>query len=87
MIKAPISDPNTMSPPTAATQNTRRPAIFRSYRGLAARRRRSTKAAAAAASATVATPLPGTGARLMARISAVSKTSDKIPPKVVHRRG
>src|SRR5215469_10640228 len=86
MNMAPISDPNTMIPPTAATQNTRRPAMCRSYSGLAARRWRSTKAMAAAtaiaASPKVTAVLPGTGAKLMARISPVTSTADKIPPRL-----
>ena len=44
MNMAPISDPNTMMPAQAATQNTRREAMLRSYSGLAARRWRRTKA-------------------------------------------
>ena len=35
---APISEPKTMIPATAATQNTRRDAMSRSYSGLATRR-------------------------------------------------
>ena len=44
---APISEPNTMIPAQAATQKTRRPAMWRSYSGFAARRWRRTNAAPA----------------------------------------
>ena len=45
---APINEPNTMIPAHAATQNTRRLAMCRSYRGFAARRWRMTNAISAA---------------------------------------
>jgi len=86
MNMAPISDPNTMMPPTAATQKIRRPAMRKSYRGLGARRCRSTNAAAAAtaiaANPSASAPLPGVGARLIAKIKAVTRTTDKMPPRL-----
>jgi hypothetical protein len=75
-----------MIPAHAATQNTRRPAMSRSYSGLGARRSRNAKpakaAAATAARPSVSVPLFGTGAKLIARISAATRTTERIPPRL-----
>ena len=74
-----------MIPAQAATQNTRRPAMCRSYSGLRARRWRSTKAtsptSATTASVRVRAPLFGTGAKLMARISDPTRATERMPPR------
>jgi hypothetical protein len=78
-----MSEPNTMMPATAATQNVRRAATCRSYRGLRTRRWRMTKAirptSATAASPSASVPLLGTAAKLIARISAATSTTDSVP--------
>ena len=83
---APMSDPNTMIPAAAATQKMRRPAIARSYNGLAARCwRRMNSAPATTATTTSASatrPSFGTGAKLMARIAAPTRIADRIPPRL-----
>ena len=83
---APISDPNTISPAQAATQNVRRAAMCRSYSGTAARRWRTTKAISAA---TAMAPRPiasapsfGTGAKLMARTRLAIATTERMPPRL-----
>ncbi len=82
---APISEPKTMIPASAATQKVGRDATARSYSGLAARRWRSRKAPIIAAaripSTTAVVPLPGSGARLIARISVPTIPIEMIPPR------
>src|SRR6266508_2132081 len=74
-----------MIPAHAATQKTRRPATWRSYSGLSARRWRMGKAipaaTATAASPRTRAPLLGTGAKLIARISVPTSTTDRTPPR------
>ena len=75
-----------MIPAHAATQKMRRPATCRSYSGFAARRWRRTKAtpAARARTASPATSAPslGTGAKLMARITAPTSSAERRPPRL-----
>ncbi len=75
-----------MIPAQAATQKMRRPATCRSYSGLRTRSWRMAKAITAA-SAIDTSPitrvvLSGTGAKLIARISAETKTTERMPPRL-----
>ena len=83
---APISDPNTMIPAQAATQNTRRPAMWRSYSGLAARCWRKMNAVPLTTAITIRpsarTRSPGTGRKLMARMAEPTRTADRTPPRL-----
>src|SRR6266576_2120754 len=85
MYIAPISDPNTISPAHAATQNVGRDAAFRSYRGFAARRCLMKKAprprAATTNRLTINVVSFGTAAKLIPRISAPTSTIESTPPR------
>ena len=80
----PISEPKTMIPATAATQNVRRDATWRSYSGLRARRWRRRNATSAAAATTnrpmTSAPLFGTAAKLIPRMSAPTRKIESTPP-------
>ena len=82
---APISEPKTMIPASAATQKVGRDATRRSYKGLRTRRCRRTNAPAAATATmptiAAAVPLPGSGARLIARTSAATSAIESRPPR------
>jgi hypothetical protein len=75
-----------MIPAQAATQKIRRPATCRSYSGLVARRCRMTNTTAAAtaiaARPSARVPLFGTGAKLIAKISVPTITTDRTPPRL-----
>ena len=82
---APISEPKTMIPASAATQKVGRAATRRSYKGLATRRWRRTKAPIAPTATmpriAAVVPLPGSGARLIARTSAATSRIESMPPR------
>ena len=88
---APISEPKTMIPATAATQKTRREAMSRSYSGFATRRWRitnATPATIAMANRTSARrPSFGTGAKLMPRIDRPDEHRRQDPAQVVDLLG
>ncbi len=83
---APMSEPKTMMPAQAATQNVGRAAMSRSYNGFVARRWRMTNATAAAtamrARPTTSVPMFGTGAKLIARINVPTSSADRMPPRL-----
>src|SRR4051812_9547468 len=83
---APISAPKTMMPAHAATQNVGRAAISRLYNGFAARRWRMTNTTPARTENTTRAktigPLPGTGAKLIARMIDPTRTTDRMPPRL-----
>jgi hypothetical protein len=83
---APINDPNTMIPASAATQKIRRPATVRSYSGAFACRWRITNATpAATATITVAStivPSLGTGAKLIASTNPAIASTERMPPRL-----
>ena len=83
---APINEPNTMIPATAATQKIGRAAIFKSYSGFAARFCRMTKPMSAA-TATSPSPIAaiwasGTTMKLIDRINAPTSTAESTPPRL-----
>ena len=89
---APISEPNTMIPATAATQKMRRPAMSRSYSGLrgaalADEERDPGGDARSTASPSASAPSSGTAAKLMARTSAGHEHDRQDAAEVVDRLG
>ena len=89
MNATPISDPNTMMPATAATQNVLRQAIFRSYSGFAARfwrmTNRTTPIAAIASKPMANAWRLGTVMKLRPTIRAPIMTADRTPPRLSTR--
>ena len=75
-----------MMPAHAATQKIRRPATWRSYKGLRARRWRTMNAmpAATAIATSPRTRLPsfGTGAKLIASTTAAISRTERMPPRL-----
>ncbi len=84
MYMVPMSVPNTMIPATAATQNSRRLATSRSYRGFTARRCWRTNSTPATtvipAKIRARTPPLGIGAKLIVSTSPAMSTMDSMPP-------